>query len=348
MLKEIKILTVLIVLIQASYGQPKLPIIKANSKAVTIKFGENYINGWTLQPEVKPDIFSIGSPLKVKKIGFITDIDSIFFDVHPGHKYDFIILLNNKEACYTQIAILSDPVFLNKYVRIGIFSLLSIIAYIAYRKRKLMETNPLLCLGILTPLLFWISTIGGGFIHGNYNHLSNVISELGAIGTKSEIFMSISEMLLSVMGIFFFIGFYRASKEIGISVVPAITTLSFSASIFWASMFPLGHELHPALGPIPLLMNLGALSAVILWRGEKQFFPIRLLSLIGFFVMSLIALRFIPSLRGNFEGFIQRLYYLGWSVWFVSLSFCLIILIKSKRQDVYNNTNKPKDKNVLK
>jgi hypothetical protein len=59
--------------------------------------------------------------------------------------------------------------------------------------------------------------------------------------------------------------------------------------------------------------------------------------------MSLIFLRFIPDLQHNFPGLIQRFFNLGWSVWFVSLSFCFLQLIQRKNQDLpHSSPAKPK------
>jgi hypothetical protein len=50
------------------------------------------------------DVYDSQRTLREKRITFITDIDSISFDVEPGHNYDFIILFNGKDACRTRIS----------------------------------------------------------------------------------------------------------------------------------------------------------------------------------------------------------------------------------------------------
>jgi hypothetical protein len=99
----------------------------------------------------------------------------------------------------------------------------------------------------------------------------------------------------------------------------------------WAAMFHSGHKLHATAGPIFLLLYLGALLAVILWRG-KQFATIRWLSLLSLVIMLLIFLRFIPSVQNNYAGLIQRFAHLGWSVWFVGLSSSFSKLILAQEQ----------------
>jgi hypothetical protein len=90
---------------QFSFAQKQLPVIKANSKTVDIRDGMHFKKGfWYIMPEKKPDYYFVEIPKKEHKVTFITDIDSISFDVKYGQEYDFIILLNNKDSCFTRIA----------------------------------------------------------------------------------------------------------------------------------------------------------------------------------------------------------------------------------------------------
>ena len=88
-------------------AQQTLPIIRANSKVVTIKDGLNTkTNFWVIVPEVKPDIYYLDLPRRNSNLKFITDLDSISINMSYGDKKDFIVLLNGKDSCYTQIAAL--------------------------------------------------------------------------------------------------------------------------------------------------------------------------------------------------------------------------------------------------
>ena len=83
------------------FSQEKLPIVKANSISVNIRDDKNFtLNAWSINPKLKPDIYTTAS--KNKKITFYTDLDSISFIVKPNNTYSFIILLNNDTAL-TQI-----------------------------------------------------------------------------------------------------------------------------------------------------------------------------------------------------------------------------------------------------
>lgn len=87
------------------YGQQGLPIIKANSKAVDIRDGDDFQKGrWNISPEVKPDVYYVERFKRHKQVSFLTDIDSISFQVEPEKTYNFIILLNGKDTAYTQFS----------------------------------------------------------------------------------------------------------------------------------------------------------------------------------------------------------------------------------------------------
>lgn len=103
--KYIVLSAIFIFFSQIIFAQQKQPIIKATSSKVYVKDGEVYQKGvWYLSPETRPDIYYALEPIDKKTITFYTDIDSISFNVVPGNVYDFIILLNNKDTCYTQIS----------------------------------------------------------------------------------------------------------------------------------------------------------------------------------------------------------------------------------------------------
>lgn len=86
-------------------AQANLPIIRANSKNVKIQDGLNFKSDfWVIFPETKPDIYYLDVPRKPTTLKFITDIDSISWDMHYGDIQDFIVILNGKDSCYTQIS----------------------------------------------------------------------------------------------------------------------------------------------------------------------------------------------------------------------------------------------------
>lgn len=99
-----KLVIALILFTVTVNAQDRLPSIKSNTSTISIQDGENLRkNGWNLSPQIKPDVYQAQLiDGKTHKVTFITDIDSISFNVEEGKKYDFIIEWNG-ESCYTQI-----------------------------------------------------------------------------------------------------------------------------------------------------------------------------------------------------------------------------------------------------
>jgi hypothetical protein len=109
---RMRYLLFLIILLSAQcvFAQTKLPVIKATSLKVAINDG-GYLdkNAWNLSPKTRPDVYTADRSRKAKWVTFYTDIDSIRIKVKPGTRYNFIILLNGRDSCYTQVASAIQP-----------------------------------------------------------------------------------------------------------------------------------------------------------------------------------------------------------------------------------------------
>lgn len=104
MKKIIPLLAAFLFISQMLFGQGKLPVIKATSKnAYIIEGFSQEKSAWWLAPEVKPDVYVISKSPKPKRVKFCTDTDSIEIKLKPGQKFDFIVLLNGKDSCYTRL-----------------------------------------------------------------------------------------------------------------------------------------------------------------------------------------------------------------------------------------------------
>ena len=102
MVRKLIFAAVCILLVQILFAQGKLPVIKATSKLVDIRDGNEFKkSGWTITPEAKPDVYT--TPSKGKKVTFYTDKDSITIKITPTTKFDFIILLNDSVKALTEI-----------------------------------------------------------------------------------------------------------------------------------------------------------------------------------------------------------------------------------------------------
>lgn len=101
------ILTLLLALnTYACFAQKATPIIKAQStKAVIyVKYDQSIsVYRWHINPNVKRDVFTVGKLTNPTTVTFKTDSDSLSFTIKPGQKKDFIVLLNDKDSCVTQV-----------------------------------------------------------------------------------------------------------------------------------------------------------------------------------------------------------------------------------------------------
>lgn len=84
-------------------SQIKIPAIKASSKTCYIKEGNEEKTKWNLDPKTKPDLYVTNKSTKGKTVTFYTNQDSLTVKVKPGKHFDFVVLLNEKDSCYTRI-----------------------------------------------------------------------------------------------------------------------------------------------------------------------------------------------------------------------------------------------------
>ena len=118
-MKKVFISIVVLLISITTFGQTdspdlsKMKTIRANSDMVDIRDGDAFYKGtWRIEPAEKPDIFSAQG----KRVTFITDLDSITFDIEPNKTYDFVILYG-KDSAWTQIK--SIPSYLETLQQAG-------------------------------------------------------------------------------------------------------------------------------------------------------------------------------------------------------------------------------------
>jgi len=176
-------------------------------------------------------------------------------------------------------------------------------------------------LGSTIPIVFFITTFICGLILGNYNHLSRLVSELGALRTKSQHVFSTGLLLCSALSVLFVIGLYGKCRATGISIMPVILLLSYSISIAGAGIFPLPLRLHLIMGMPSILLILSPLLSLLLWSKSRKISYIKTMSILSLFVMSLGLLAFLPNILSGYPGLKQRFLHVGWSIWLIYLSY---------------------------
>lgn len=87
-----------------TFAQQPLPILHTQSNVISIQDGDELRQDyWHIDPTLKPDIYVADKSNQSKRVYFYSDIDTIFFEVSPRSTHDFIVLLNQKDTCFTQI-----------------------------------------------------------------------------------------------------------------------------------------------------------------------------------------------------------------------------------------------------
>ena len=197
------------------------------------------------------------------------------------------------------------------------------------REIKMIRNRKLVYLGFVIPLIFWGTTITCGLMTENYNHFTNLVSELGAIGTKTQYIFTAGLVLSSILSILFIIGLYKIAKEIGLRTIPILLILTFSFSIFGVAIFPLPMNLHGIIGSPSMFLPVSPLLSLILWKDGK--IPnIKITSGIILIIMLLGFSALTPNIMDNYFGLKQRFFHMGWTLWFFYLTQSFLKLDKNK------------------
>ncbi|MEW5842016.1 MAG: DUF4932 domain-containing protein [Bacteroidota bacterium] len=86
------------------HAQTKLQTIHSTKNQITIRTNNEFFKDfWTITPKLKPDVYEYFSTQEIDRIAFITDIDSVEFEVTKGNDIDFNIILNQKDTAWTRI-----------------------------------------------------------------------------------------------------------------------------------------------------------------------------------------------------------------------------------------------------
>jgi len=98
----------------------KIDTIRANAKQATIKVNDVLLSSsWTITPSINPDVFPVEIENGIShKVSFITDLDSVSYDIGLGTIQDFYVLLNEKDSALTRFEGVPPKVnFTDEYIK---------------------------------------------------------------------------------------------------------------------------------------------------------------------------------------------------------------------------------------
>lgn len=176
-------------------------------------------------------------------------------------------------------------------------------------------------LGALVPLVFWSTLAVCASRLGDYNHLSNLVSELGAEGSETRWLFASGLLICSALSVCFVAALIKICREARINTLPVLLILSFSVSIAGAAIFPMPLRLHDLFGLPFVLMLLSPPLAMLLWRHRSDLVGLRFFAVVSMLFMLAGTLVFFPTVLEGFFGLKQRFMHAGWSIWFTYLSW---------------------------
>lgn len=85
-------------------AQKNIPIVQSTSTKTYFTEGDTTIkHNWWLDPSYRPDVYVTDKDEGEKWFDFHTDIDGLRMKLAPGQHFDFVVLLNGKDSCYTKV-----------------------------------------------------------------------------------------------------------------------------------------------------------------------------------------------------------------------------------------------------
>ncbi len=177
----------------------------------------------------------------------------------------------------------------------------------------------LLWCGWLVPTLFWLTLVGCGLARPGYDQVGGLVSELGRLGTPTRSWFTAGLVTCAALSAGFIGAVWTQCRASGLSVAPVAILLSFTVSVTGAGLFPLPLRLHLVAGLPSVLLILSPLAALILWRKGRASAGVAPFAVTGLVLMAAGFLAFLPGVLPGHPGVIQRVFHLGWSVWFVGL-----------------------------
>jgi len=186
----------------------------------------------------------------------------------------------------------------------------------------------LLYFGIISPLLFWLTTIVCGAILDGYSHMTNLVSELGALGARTQYLFSFGLVASSILNVVFVVSLWKRCRLLEASIVPLIFMFCYSF-LAGPGIVPMPLPLHGIIGiPFPLIMFTPIL-ALIFWNKQVLNLGLKISALIGLAIMLLGFLIYAPDILPEYFGLKQRFLYLGWTVWSCSVAIRFLQLKNS-------------------
>jgi len=140
--------------------------------------------------------------------------------------------------------------------------------------------------GIIAPIIFAIIVIIAGLLRPDYSHLTNFVSELGAVGAPNAIMQRINFVLVGIPIVAFTFGLHRGIGEGKGSIIGPLLIAIFGLSAVVSGIFStdpiqpgsfsdIMHSMSSAIGSIAAILAFFIISERLeqdtLWRRYRYF-----------------------------------------------------------------------------
>ena len=167
--------------------------------------------------------------------------------------------------------------------------------------------------GIIAPIIFAIIVIIAGLLRPDYSHLTNFVSELGAVGAPNAIIQRINFVLVGILIVAFTFGLHRGIGDGKGSIIGPLLIAIFGLSALVSGIFStdpiqpgsfseIMHQMSSAIGSTAAIIAFFIISERlgkdILWRRYRYFsiviaFVAIVVSLVGVGVLGVLG---VPGL----------------------------------------------------
>jgi hypothetical protein len=179
-------------------------------------------------------------------------------------------------------------------------------------KNTVILNKFLLLSGVLASSVFVVFTLLLGALGNDYNAVSQTVSEIGKAGSEFELLYKIMLSVVGVAMVLFSFGAWRCAAEVHLSILPALSLISYGLFTCGLALFPSPHSLHNVFGLLLLLGYVAPLLVWLSWKKAEDRTPSIVSGLVFLGLLVLIVLNlsplFAPKLYPlDYYGVVQRL-----------------------------------------
>lgn len=200
-------------------------------------------------------------------------------------------------------------------------------------RRRFVKIENLGYLGYGIVILFWVGTFIAGHLYGSYSFIKDGVTNLDSFYSGSGTFMSGTQITIGLLLLPYIHGILKNFRRLGFSMLPLVPLGILPISLIGSSLFPFPDALYQIFINAILIVMIGPLLALLLWR-KKELSKLRVYSalcLIFMLISMLLVIQrpSIPEFVHNYWGLIQRSFYLGWTLWLCFISAHVLKLVPS-------------------